>query len=92
METELWPNMLTQAQAANIPVVLINARLSTRSWRRKHYLKSFFTQQLQKLTAIGVQSYTEGKRFSHLGVHPDKLHITGNLKLDIQIKTLRQKS
>lgn len=72
METELWPQMLNQFSKANIPVALLNARLSARSaagYRRFHWLMKKVWKQL---TLVSVQNKETARRMKVLGV-PDSV-------------------
>lgn len=81
METELWPNLLTECRAAGVPVYLLNARLSARSARRYGRWPNLTRQVLQSLSAIGAQSADDAARLTRLGA--EKITVTGNIKFDI---------
>ncbi|HAS23007.1 3-deoxy-D-manno-octulosonic acid kinase [Idiomarina loihiensis] len=85
METELWPQMLNQFSKANIPVALLNARLSARSaagYRRFHWLMKKVWKQL---TLVSVQNKETARRMKVLGVPDSVLFVDGNLKYDIEL-------
>ncbi|MFV1467957.1 3-deoxy-D-manno-octulosonic acid kinase [Idiomarina sp. HD9-110m-PIT-SAG05] len=85
METELWPQMLNHFSKANVPVSLLNARLSARSakgYRRFHWLMKAVWKQL---TLVSVQNKETARRMKVLGVAPSRLFVDGNLKYDIQL-------
>ncbi|MCK7459355.1 3-deoxy-D-manno-octulosonic acid kinase [Idiomarina aminovorans] len=85
METELWPQMLNQLSTANIPVSLLNARLSARSakgYRRFHWLMKPIWKQL---ILISVQNKETFRRMKVLGVPHSRLFVDGNLKYDIEL-------
>jgi len=84
-ETEIWPNLIMEA-AKRVPVGLINARLSEKSYKRYKKLSFFFASVLNALSFIGVQEETYAKRFESIGVKPEKLYLTGNVKFDLEIK------
>jgi 3-deoxy-D-manno-octulosonic-acid transferase len=83
-ETELWPNVLSCLAAKRIPVVLINARLSERSFKRYQWIKPLMGYCLQQFSQLMVQSTPDAERFIALGAYSDCVMITGNLKFDIQ--------
>lgn len=85
METELWPNLLHACAARGIPVVLANARLSARSARGYAKVKSLTAPMLRALSRVAAQTSADGERFLALGLAPDKLQITGNLKFDLDL-------
>lgn len=80
-ETELWPNLLTEASRRNIPVGVINARLSERSaqrYRKMVFFKPLFTS----LSFVLAQTEKDAERFKLLGVQPSKIQVFGNMKFD----------
>ncbi len=85
METELWPNLLHACAARGIPVVLANARLSARSARGYAKVKLLTAPMLRVLTRVAAQTSVDGQRLLALGLAPDKLRITGNLKFDLDL-------
>jgi len=85
METELWPNQLFQLRRKKIPVLIANARLSERSFRRYQKLVGFFRPLLQTIQMIGAQSKADADRFQALGVKSERVMITGNIKFDLEI-------
>jgi 3-deoxy-D-manno-octulosonic-acid transferase len=84
MEGELWPEHIHQAQLRRVPVVLVNARLSDRSFDRHMRLRGLARPYLSKLTAILAGSETDMRRFRQLGwLDPRRIEYTGNLKFDL---------
>ncbi len=77
-ESELWPNMLALISAAGIPSVLINGRMSDRTFRGWQRWRSLGTQLVGSFTAILAQSSEDARRFSDLG--GKTVHTVGNLK------------
>src|SRR3990167_1830327 len=82
METELWPNLLLELQRAEIPVMIANARLSEKSFAKYQRAKRFFKPLLQSIKMVAAQSENDGQRFAALGVLPQCIMITGNIKFD----------
>ena len=82
VETDLWPNFLRPAAAAAIPVALVNARLSRRSFVGYRRARAIVSPMLRSLSAVAVQSPADAGRFRRLGVEPGKLTVAGNLKYD----------
>ncbi len=82
METELWPNLYAAAAAANVPLLLANARLSPRSARRYARWPRLARQTLARLAAVGTQTAADGERLIALGLPRERLTVTGNLKFD----------
>lgn len=67
MESELWPSMLLEIKARSIPMALINARLSNRSYRRWRFLKSSAFELLEAFHVVLAQTPLDAKRFRKLG-------------------------
>ncbi len=85
METELWPNLLAQCGKQNLPVVILNARLSEKSCQRYQRIRHFFRQMSQALTLLLCQHRDDAERFKRLGVTPQQIVVTGSIKFDIQL-------
>ncbi|MDJ0976149.1 MAG: 3-deoxy-D-manno-octulosonic acid transferase [Planctomycetota bacterium] len=88
VESEFWPNFLFSARARRLPVALVNGRMSPRSARRFKKLESLSRPLLETLSSVCVQVDSYAERFTALGLDPDRVHVTGNMKLDnIPLKT-----
>lgn len=85
METELWPNVIHEARAAGIPVVLVNGRMSDQSARRYRWLRGFTGRMLADLTRIATQTAADAARLTSLGAPADRISITGSLKFDVHL-------
>jgi 3-deoxy-D-manno-octulosonic-acid transferase len=79
-ESELWPNFIVEAEKAQTPIVLVNARLSERSFRRWSLLSAFIGALLARVDLCLAQSPDDGERFSQLGA--PNVRFAGNLKYD----------
>lgn len=81
-ETEIWPNFIFHLARRNIPLLLINARLSDRSFSRYRRFRWFWKPFVEYFSGILAQSEVDGERFSALGA----LHVevSGNVKFDFQ--------
>ncbi|MEZ7964765.1 MAG: 3-deoxy-D-manno-octulosonic-acid transferase [Candidatus Azotimanducaceae bacterium] len=82
IETEIWPNWMTACASREIPVALLNARLSERSFRGYQKLGSMMGATLRQFSWIAVQSTVHAARFKALGAAPDRLSVTGSIKAD----------
>ncbi|MFT4058904.1 MAG: lipid IV(A) 3-deoxy-D-manno-octulosonic acid transferase [Legionella sp.] len=91
METELWPNLIYQARAANVPLLLANARLSDDSRRGYETIKFIIKPVLNQFYAILSQGEEDAKRFIRLGANQDIVHVLGNIKFDLQTNTIDSK-
>ncbi len=91
METELWPNLIYQARAAKVPLLLANARLSDDSRRGYQWIKFIIKPVLNQFSAILPQGNEDAKRFIALGAKPEIVHVLGNIKFDLQTNTIDSK-
>lgn len=82
METEIWPNTLAEAERRGIPVVLANARLSTRSARGYGRLQPLTRETLNRFHRIAAQGAADARRFLELGAAPERVEVTGSIKFD----------
>lgn len=80
METELWPNLSWVCQQKNIPLILLNGRLSERSFKRYRLATVLFKTVLPCFTACLMQTEADAKRIEHLGAMQNKISVLGNLK------------
>lgn len=85
IETELWPNLLRELSLKKIPIVLVNARLSERSYLKYQRFKTLSQQMLSYLTMTLAQTQEEAERFIDLGQPKDHIHVTGSLKFDLTL-------
>lgn len=83
VESEIWPNMIWEAENRRVPVCLINARLSERSRRRYQKFSSWTKPILSKLAWIGVQHPNDLPRLADAGFQPHKLFPMGSLKFEV---------
>ena len=81
-ETELWPNLFHAAAHYQIPVVLVNGRLSPRAFRRYQWIRPLMRRVLADVTLGLVQSEEGARRFQHLGMDARRLQVTGNTNID----------
>ena len=82
METELWPNFLRECKTREIPVALVNGRISRQSFRRYSLIKFFLRRVLESLSVAVMQSETDAERLQALGMPADRIRTAGNLKFD----------
>lgn len=91
VETEIWPNLLWTLRERGVPSILVNGRLSSRSFRRQDLplIRSFYRSVLQTLTLCLMQSDRDKDRLVALGADPTKVHVTGNIKFDQPLPDVR---
>jgi 3-deoxy-D-manno-octulosonic-acid transferase len=82
METEIWPNLIRQCRSANIPLLLLNARLSEKSAAGYARFANLTRSALEQLARIAAQTEDDARRLSDLGA--DGVTVMGNLKFDIE--------
>lgn len=85
METELWPNLFAQCYARNIPVCVMNARLSAKSARGYARVGALARELLQKVTVIAAHGHDDAERFIELGAPRECVVVTGSIKFDLEI-------
>jgi 3-deoxy-D-manno-octulosonic-acid transferase len=83
-ETEFWPNLLSSCFRRGIPVAVVNARISDRSWPRYKLVRAFFEPLLSRLSVVLAQSETDAERLKALGCLPGRVSVAGNLKFDVR--------
>jgi 3-deoxy-D-manno-octulosonic-acid transferase len=83
-ETEFWPNLLNGCFRRKIPVVVVNARVSDRSWPRYRRLRRLWKPLLSKLSVVLAQSETDAERLKAIGCLPERVQDAGNLKFDVR--------
>jgi 3-deoxy-D-manno-octulosonic-acid transferase len=84
-ETEFWPNLLKNCYRRNIPVAVVNARVSDRSWPRYRRLRWLWRPFLEPLNRVLAQSETDAKRLKAIGCAPERVTVAGNLKFDVRV-------
>jgi len=91
METEIWPAFLQTLKRKGVPAMIINGRISERTFKSYRRLKFFFKPIMQMFTGVLAQSDADAQRFIDIGASPESVRVMGNIKFDIQkpdIKTL----
>jgi 3-deoxy-D-manno-octulosonic-acid transferase len=82
METEIWPHLLRQCRARGIRTVLVNGRISARSFPRYRIARRFFRRVLADIDACCMQSAESARRIIEIGADPGRVVVTGSLKFD----------
>ncbi|EJE8533087.1 lipid IV(A) 3-deoxy-D-manno-octulosonic acid transferase [Vibrio vulnificus] len=85
IETEMWPNTLATVHKANIPIIVVNARLSEKSQQNYAKVQPLFNLIHPCLGKVLCQSQADADRFAKLGIPTNKLSVTGSIKFDIHI-------
>jgi 3-deoxy-D-manno-octulosonic-acid transferase len=82
VEAEIWPNFIWRVRQMGVPLFLVNARLSERSYRGYKRFSFLFRPLFASFTGVGVQSQEDGARLIELGCRPEAIHVVGSLKFD----------
>jgi 3-deoxy-D-manno-octulosonic-acid transferase len=84
MESELWPRMLVECGRRGVPVVVVNARVSDRSYRRGIKLRAVWRWVLRRVDLFLAQSDEDGRRLVAMGARAERVRAIGNLKYDVR--------
>jgi 3-deoxy-D-manno-octulosonic-acid transferase len=82
METEIWPNLLRACRRRGIKTMLVNGRISSRSYPRYRLVRPFFRAVLQDVDRFCMQSDESARRIIDIGADPSRVIVTGSLKFD----------
>jgi 3-deoxy-D-manno-octulosonic-acid transferase len=82
VESEFWPNFFAVARSSNIPLCVLNGKMSAKSFR-SHSKTRLIPWALRKATLFAVQTGDHAERFRGLGVSAASIHVTGNMKYDL---------
>ena len=83
-ETEFWPNVFREASRGGARVVVVNARISDRSFPRYRLFRFFVQNVLNQATLLLAQSEVDAERLRQLGADPSRVRVAGNLKFDLE--------
>ncbi len=83
-ETEFWPNLLEGCARRGVPVAVVNARVSDRSWPRYRALRGLWRPFLARMSAVLAQSAVDAERLRAIGCRAEAITVAGNLKFDVR--------
>lgn len=83
VECEIWPNFIRQNRARGVPVILVNGRISSNSYRGYRKLKFFTKRLLPQINLFCTQTNTDAQRLIDLGAPDEKVKILGSTKYDL---------
>ncbi|UCE42706.1 MAG: 3-deoxy-D-manno-octulosonic acid transferase [Candidatus Aminicenantes bacterium] len=89
-ESEFWPNLLREADRKTNGVLLINGRISSRSFRRYQKVRFLINRILSHISLFLVQTKRDKKMLEEIGVDPNVIRVAGNLKAEIELPILEQ--
>jgi 3-deoxy-D-manno-octulosonic-acid transferase len=82
VESDFWPNFLAAAQRLEVPVAVINGKISARSYECNLKI-GLIPMLLKRIALVAVQTQEHAARFRGLGVQDNRLRVTGNMKYDL---------
>jgi 3-deoxy-D-manno-octulosonic-acid transferase len=82
VEAEIWPNFILRARELRIPLFLVNARLSEKSYRGYKRFGLLFRPIFAAFSGVGCQNEADAERLRTLGCRPETIHVVGSLKFD----------
>ena len=85
METELWPNLFHACRQRDIPLLVLNARLSERSLRGYRHMAALSRATLADIRWLAVQGESDARRFLSLGADPGQVRVCGSIKFDVHL-------
>lgn len=83
-ETEFWPNLLSGCFRRGVPIAVVNARVSDRSWPRYRRLRRLWRPLLSRLSCVLAQTESDAERLRAIGCLPERVSVAGNLKFDVR--------
>ena len=86
IETEIWPNIISEAKNNLARVIMINGRISDKSFGRYKKIKFLFKKSLKKIDYFYMQSLIDKERIIELGAEKTKVENVGNLKFDLKLE------
>ena len=88
LETEIWPNFLKALRGKGIPAILINGRISDRSYKRYLRVRFFIKEVLKNICVFGMQSNQDVERIINMGAVKEMVERTGNLKFEHEARDI----
>lgn len=85
-ETELWPTFAYKCHRRNIPIMVINGRISDSTYKSYKLATPFFKEVFKNFTAVYAQSSEDREKYISIGMPSDKTEVMGNLKFDVKKK------
>lgn len=82
METELWPGLFRELARRQVPIIVVNGRISSRSFRRYHAIRFLTRRLLADGQLYLMQTAADAERLIAMGAPPERVQVTGNLKYD----------
>lgn len=83
METEIWPNLILELSRKKIPIMLLNGRISDKSFKGYKKIKFFFGSILKRINVFCMQTTEDAQKIEALGAAKESIKVTGNMKFDV---------
>lgn len=90
-ESEFWPNLLREAKKQDAAVILINGRISDRSYKRYSFFRFLIKKILKNIDLCLVQTEQEKEKLEKIGVDSPRVRVVGNLKAEIELPPCTEK-
>jgi 3-deoxy-D-manno-octulosonic-acid transferase len=87
MESELWPRLIEECAKSGVPVAVVNARVSDRSFPRYMRLRRLWRPFLEMISLFLAQSRETAERLVKIGAPVERVRVTGNLKYDVRVRS-----
>lgn len=84
METEIWPNLIRVSRQRGITVVIVNGRISDRSFKGYRRMRFLLRPVLGLIECLLMQTRRDADRITEMGAPPERVRVTGNLKFDVR--------
>lgn len=91
VESEFWPNLIKEAKEHSCPVLLVNGRISERSFKRFFRLKFLARKILRNIERFLVQTEKDKERLEKIGLPTARIEVAGNLKTEVNLPQLEEK-
>lgn len=88
LETELWPNIICELKKNNVPIMIINGRISDKSFRGYKKISFMLKNILNKIDIFCMQTTTDARRIIELGAQVRSVKLTGNMKFDLEYENI----
>ena len=80
LETEIWPGLFAEVERRNIPLVVVNGRLTNKTLAVPRWMRAFIRQALQAVRLVLAKSEADAQGYLRLGVAPARIEVLGNIK------------
>jgi len=82
IDTEIWPNVMRESKRRNIPIIMVNGRISAESFRYYRYTQGWMGRVLDNYRYFLMKAGEDAERIQRMGAWPSRIVVTGNIKYD----------